>query len=76
MNDVLARAVAERIARYLHENRTAADTIEGVHYVWVGTDMMQGSLDLTQAALEYLRERGIVACVPIGNRLLWRSRAR
>ncbi|MDN7183245.1 hypothetical protein M0D69_35580 [Caballeronia sp. SEWSISQ10-4 2] len=73
MNADLMRMVAHRITRYLRENPTAADTVEGVHIVWVGHDLAHPSLDITQAALELLFDEGLVACVPIGNRLLWRA---
>lgn len=73
MNDELIKRVAAHIARYLQENRAAADTVEGVHYVWVGADVARCSLDVTQAALESLLERGAIGCLPIGNRVLWRA---
>jgi len=47
--------------RYLRENPTAADTVEGVHIVWVGHDLAHPSLDITQAALELLFDEGLVA---------------
>lgn len=73
MNADLTRTVADRIVRYLRENPAAADTVEGVHIVWVGPDLAHLSIDITQAALELLFDEGLVACVPIGNRLLWRA---
>lgn len=74
MTDDLTHLVAQHIARYLLDHPAAADTVEGVHFVWVGPDVAQASLDITQAALELLFEQGLIACVPIGSRLLWRAR--
>jgi hypothetical protein len=71
--DDLTRVVAAHIQRYLIEHPAAADTVEGVHFVWIGPDVACISLDVTQAALDYLFEQGLIACVPIGSRLLWRA---
>ncbi|WP_176057311.1 hypothetical protein [Paraburkholderia sp. BCC1876] len=73
MIDDLTRIAALQILRYLLDHPAAADTVEGVHFVWIGTDAAANSPDITQAALELLFEQGLVACVPIGNRLLWRA---
>ncbi|MFM0016291.1 hypothetical protein PQR46_36735 [Paraburkholderia sediminicola] len=73
MIDDLTRIIALHIVRYLLEHPAAADTVEGVHFVWVGADLACNPLDSTLAALELLSEQGLVACVPIGNRLLWRA---
>ncbi|HTH74950.1 MAG TPA: hypothetical protein VL635_11140 [Trinickia sp.] len=73
MNDELIEHVAAYIARYLEHNPAAADTVEGVHAFWIGAQCAQESIDVTQAALEYLLERGAIANVPIGNRVLWRA---
>lgn len=73
MNDELIEHVAAYIARYLERNPAAADTVEGVHAFWIGAQCAQDSIDVTQAALEYLLERGVIANVPIGNRVLWRA---
>ncbi|WP_414445182.1 hypothetical protein [Burkholderia sp. 22PA0106] len=74
MNDELVRHVADRIARYLEACPAAADTIEGVHRFWIDAHDAQESIDVTLAALESLRARGVVARVAIGNRTLWRVR--
>lgn len=74
MTDDLTRAVAQHIARYLLEHPAAADTVEGVHFVWVGPDVQHVSIDVTQAALQLLFDEGRIACAPIGSRLLWRAR--
>ncbi|AJK50083.1 hypothetical protein [Burkholderia plantarii] len=73
MNDALIQHVAAQIAQYLQMNPAAADTVEGIHHFWVGAQTAQQSLELTQAALDYLLARGEVARVPIGNRMLWRA---
>ena len=73
MNDELIEHVAAHIARYLERNPAAADTVEGVHAFWIGA--LQ-SIDVTQAALEYLLEQGAIVNVPIGNRVLWRATRR
>jgi hypothetical protein len=73
MNDELIERVAAHIARYLVRNPAAADTVEGVHAFWIGAQCAQESLDVTQAALEYLLEQGAIMNVPVGNRMLWRA---
>ena len=73
MNDELIERVAAHIARYLERNPAAADTVEGVHAFWIGAQCAQESLDVTQAALEYLLEQGAIMNVPVGNRMLWRA---
>ncbi|MFC0691850.1 hypothetical protein [Paraburkholderia humisilvae] len=75
MNDDIVRAVAQRIARYLQDNPDAADTVEGVHHVWIGDPALASSLDITQAALEWLLASGRIACVRVAHRQLWRRRA-
>ena len=76
MNDELIEHVAAHIARYLERYPAAADTVEGVHAFWIGAQCAQQSIDVTQAALEYLLEHGAIANVPIGNRVLWRAARR
>jgi hypothetical protein len=71
--DDLTRAAADCIARYLREHPAAADTVEGVHLVWVGAEVPGASFETTLAALEWLVGAGLVACVPVGSRLLWRA---
>ncbi|KKB61225.1 hypothetical protein WM40_24430 [Robbsia andropogonis] len=73
MNDALVQNVATQIAHYLQMNPVAADTVEGIHHFWVGAQSAQHSLDVTQAALEYLLARGEVVRIPIGNRILWHA---
>lgn len=73
MNDELIEHVAAHIARYLERNPAAADTVEGIHAFWIGEQCAQQSIDITQAALEYLLERDMIVIVPIGNRVLWRA---
>jgi hypothetical protein len=73
MNDELIRGVAASIARYLEEHCGAADTVEGVHYFWIGAEAAHGSIEVTQAALGLLLEEGRIARVPIANRVLWRA---
>jgi hypothetical protein len=75
MNDDLVRAVAQSIARYLHDHPDAADTVEGVHHVWIGDPALSSSLDITQAALELLLASERVVCVRVARRQLWRLRA-
>ena len=66
--------VAAHMARYLARNMGGdADTVEGVHAFWIGAQCAQESLDVTQAALEYLLEQGAIMNVPVGNRMLWRA---
>ncbi|WGS52867.1 hypothetical protein LFL96_32355 [Paraburkholderia sp. D15] len=74
MIDDQTRIAALHILRYLLDHPAAADTVEGVHFMWIGPESAYLSLDVTQAALELLLEQGLVACVPIGSRLLWRAR--
>lgn len=74
MSEDPIRAAAACIARYLHEHPAAADTVEGVHFVWVAPEVADASLETTFHALETLLEAGVVICVPIGSRLLWRAR--
>lgn len=73
MNDALVQHVAALIAQYLQRRPAAADTVEGVHYFWVGAQGEELPLDIAQAALDLLLARGEVARVPIGNRVLWRA---
>jgi hypothetical protein len=72
MNDDIVSALAARIVRYLRDHPGAADTVEGVHYVWIGDPVLAVSIDVTQAALEYLLARGKVACIRAAHRQLWR----
>jgi hypothetical protein len=73
MNDELIERVAAHISRYLERHPAAADTVEGVHAFWIGAQCAQESIDVTQAALEYMLEQGAIVSVPIGNRVLWRA---
>lgn len=72
MNDDIVNTVAGRIVRYLHDHPHAADTVEGVHHVWVDGPALAVSIDITQAALDSLLTNGKVACVRVAHRLLWR----
>lgn len=76
MDDQRVASIAARIASYLERNSRAADTIDGVMYFWVGVELTLGSRELTQAALERLRDEGRIARVVIGGRELWRAVAR
>ncbi|GLU31297.1 hypothetical protein WKR88_15300 [Trinickia caryophylli] len=73
MDDQRVASIAARIASYLERNRRAADTIDGIMHFWVGVDLTLGSRELTQAALERLRDEGRIARVAIGGRELWRA---
>jgi hypothetical protein len=73
LSDDPIRAAAVSIARYLREHPAAADTVEGVHLVWVAPEAADTSLETTLSALETLLEAGVVTCVPVGRRLLWRA---
>lgn len=75
MNDkqILLRAAA--IQRYLLARPESADTLEGIHATWIRSRDPADSMDLTQAALEYLMAAGIVESSAAGTQTVWRRTA-
>lgn len=71
MNDkqLLLRAAA--IQRYLEDRPESSDTLEGIHHYWIRTRGDE-SMELTQAALDYLKAAGFIESTTIGSRELWR----
>jgi hypothetical protein len=75
MNDkqIVLRAAA--IQRYLLARPESADTLESVHTSWIRPRDPDDSMDLTQAALEYLEAAGVVESIEAGPRRVWRRAA-
>jgi hypothetical protein len=75
MNDkqILLRAAA--IQRYLLVRPESVDTLEGIHGSWIRSRDPNDSMDLTQAALEYLVAAGIVESIAAGTQIVWRRAA-
>jgi hypothetical protein len=62
------------IQRYLDTHPESADTLDGVHYSWIGS---LESKDVTQTALDLMLERGFVECLRYGRgTVLWRRARR
>ncbi len=75
MNDkqLLSRAAA--IQRYLEDRPESSDTLEGIHHYWIRT-RGEESMELTQAALDYLSAAGFIESSTTGSRQLWRRTSR
>ncbi len=73
-SELSVQAVADAIKRYLELRPNSADTVEGIHCFWIDWERSQGSVSITQTALELLEQQGVVEQLAIGNRLIWRKK--
>lgn len=71
MNDKLILSRAAAIQRYLDRRPQSADTLEGVHASWIRSRGDEDTIELTQAALDYLKVAGFVESNTIANREIW-----
>jgi hypothetical protein len=75
MNDkqILSRAAA--IQRYLISRPESEDTLEGIHHSWIRSRSMEETMDVTQAALDYLTVAGFIESGIKENHQVWRRAA-
>lgn len=67
-------AIVESILRYLSVRPHAADTVDGIHQWWVDWGAKEQSPAMTECALQILKERGLMDCVELGGRHIWRAK--
>lgn len=67
---ILSRAAA--IQRYLISRPDSADTLENIHGGWIRSRGSEDSMDVTQAALEYLRVAGFMTSGTTDTGEIWR----
>lgn len=72
MNDKLILSRAAAIQRYLDRRPDSADTLQGIHQDWIRSRNDEDTIEVTQAALDYLKVAGFVESSMIGNREIWR----
>lgn len=72
MNDKLILSRAAAIQRYLDRRPASADTAEGIHASWIRSHGEEDSVEVTLAALDFLRIAGVVESNMTGNREIWR----
>jgi hypothetical protein len=65
--------VEAAIRAHVAQQPSAADTLEGIHQWWIDWQGMPGAIELTERALERLKAAGVVECVQMGRRVLWRA---
>ncbi|OGB26638.1 MAG: hypothetical protein A3I66_03590 [Burkholderiales bacterium RIFCSPLOWO2_02_FULL_57_36] len=71
MNDKLILSRVAAIQRYLEMRPDSADTLEGIHHYWVRS-RGEETMEVTQAALDYLKVAGFIESSTTGNREIWR----
>lgn len=70
-------AFAEAAIRaHLARQPSAADTLEGIHQWWIDWQGQMESMELTAQALERLKAAGVVECMSVGRRVIWRAARR
>lgn len=74
MNDKLILSRAAAIQRYLDRRPDSADTLEGIHQDWIRSRSDEDTIEVTLAALDYLKVAGFVESNTIGSREIWRRR--
>lgn len=67
-------AICTAIMRYLGIRPQSADTVEGIHRWWIDWHDDEAPIDLTDAALQLLLERGEMEQTHIAGRAIWRLR--
>jgi acyl-CoA thioesterase len=75
MNDkqILSRAAA--IQRYLLSRPESADTLEDIHQSWIRSRGSDDGMELTRAALDYLKAAGFIESAIVSDREMWRRAA-
>lgn len=71
-NDSILQFPMSEITRVVQAKPEAADTVEGIHLLWIRWQEYQESIDVTKAALACLESQGVMEQVHFGNRVLWR----
>ena len=74
MSDKLLLSRVAAIQRYLEARPASADTLEGIHHYWIRSRGEEETMDVTQAALDYLEVAGIIESGMANGRRIWRRR--